>query len=161
LLNMIAAVLERLVQRKLIAINPIDVSKTGMMLINNAASLLLMVPLLFWFGEHDKWYRFRSLNRTGMTLLVASCVNAVAISWAGINAQGYVTATTFMVLTNLNKFVVIGFGMAFLNEARTWQAYVGCVIALSGGLWYARIRSQPIAPPKVAPERASLVDGGK
>mmetsp|Transcript_55719 Transcript_55719/g.153285 ORF Transcript_55719/g.153285 Transcript_55719/m.153285 type:complete len:226 (-) Transcript_55719:456-1133(-) len=93
---MIAAVLERLVQRKLIAINPIDVSKTGMMLINNAASLLLMVPLLFWFGEHDKWYRFRSLNRTGMTLLVASCVNAVAISWAGINAQGYVTATTFM-----------------------------------------------------------------
>ena len=35
LLNMIAAVLERLVQRKLIAINPIDVSKTGMMLINN------------------------------------------------------------------------------------------------------------------------------
>jgi len=65
------------------------------------------------------------------------------------------------VLTNLNKFVVIGFGMAFLNEARTWQAYVGCVIALSGGLWYARIRSQPIAPPKVAPERASLVDGGK
>ena len=33
-------------------------------------------------------------------LLGASCVNAVAISWAGINAQAYVTATTFMVLTN-------------------------------------------------------------
>jgi len=32
-------------------------------------------------------------------LLGASCVNAVAISWAGINAQAYVTATTFMVLT--------------------------------------------------------------
>ena len=34
-------------------------------------------------------------------LLGASCVNAVAISWAGINAQAYVTATTFMVLTNV------------------------------------------------------------
>ena len=32
-------------------------------------------------------------------LLGASCVNAVAISWAGINAQAYVTATTFMVPT--------------------------------------------------------------
>jgi hypothetical protein len=26
-----------------------------------------------------------------------------------------------MVLTNVNKFVVIGFGMFVLNEAKTWQ----------------------------------------
>jgi len=164
LLNMVASVLERIIQRKLIAITPIDVSKTGMMLLNNAVSLLLMAPVVCWFGEHTKWHRFRSLDTTAMALLVGSCVNAVAISWAGINAQGYVTATTFMVLTNLNKFVVIGFGMAVLNEARTWQAYVGCLVALSGGLWYARIRSNASAPPpKVAPdkpadERDSLVE---
>ena len=53
--------------------------------------------------------------------LVLSCVNAVAISWAGINAQAYVTATTFMVLANLNKFVVIGFGILVLQEASSWQ----------------------------------------
>ena len=165
LLNMVASVLERIIQRKLIAITPIDVSKTGMMLINNAVSLVLMVPLLFWFGEQDKWYRLRQLDKTGWALLVGSCVNAVAISWAGINAQSYVTATTFMVLTNVNKFVVIGFGMFVLNESRTWQAYVGCLIALSGGLWYARVQSQLKVPPKVAPqgegERDALVTGGK
>ena len=32
-------------------------------------------------------------------LILASCINGVAISWAGINAQGYVTATTFMART--------------------------------------------------------------
>ena len=45
LLNMVASVLERIIQRKLIALTPIDVSKTGMMLINNSVSLLLMVPV--------------------------------------------------------------------------------------------------------------------
>lgn len=58
-------------------------------------------------------------------LLLASCVNAVGISWAGINAQAYVTATTFMVLANLNKFVVVGFGIVVLQEASSWQARFG------------------------------------
>mmetsp|Transcript_10696 Transcript_10696/g.23802 ORF Transcript_10696/g.23802 Transcript_10696/m.23802 type:complete len:305 (-) Transcript_10696:301-1215(-) len=166
LVNMVASVLERIIQRKLIALTPIDVSKTGMMLINNAVSLVLMLPVLFYFDEFSRWYRLRQLSQQSMALLVGSCVTAVAISWAGINAQSYVTATTFMVLTNLNKFVVIGFGMFILNEARTWQAYAGCLIALSGGLWYARIRSQP-QPSKVsvsdkgADERDSLVNCAK
>ena len=40
LLNMAAAVLERILQRRMIAVEPIDVSKTGMMLLNNAVALL-------------------------------------------------------------------------------------------------------------------------
>ena len=41
--------------------------------------------------------------------------------YAGINAQGYVSATTFMVLSNLNKFVVVAFGIVVLREASSWQ----------------------------------------
>ena len=37
--NMISSVVERVLQRKMIAVSPIDVSKTGMMLLNNAVSL--------------------------------------------------------------------------------------------------------------------------
>lgn len=54
--------------------------------------------------------------------------------------QGYVTATTFMVLTNVNKFAVIAFGIFVLGESRSWQAVTGCCVALGGGLWYARAR---------------------
>jgi len=140
-LNMISAVLERLLQRKMIAVQPIDVSKGGMMLLNNAFSLLPMGALLIFFGEHHKWARIRQASASDGALLFASCVNAIGISYAGINAQGYVSATTFMVLSNLNKFVVVAFGMLVLMEASSWQAVVGVNLALLGGVWYARARA--------------------
>jgi len=148
--NMISSVVERVLQRKMIAVSPIDVSKTGMMLLNNAVALVPMSLLLVAFGEPARWHVVRSLRSWDWALLAASCINAVAISWAGINAQAYVTATTFMVLTNVNKFAVVGFGIFVLGEARSWQAISGCLIALGGGLWYARARSQIAAPVKQA-----------
>jgi len=141
LLNMLSAVLERLLQRKMIAVEPIDVSKGGMMLLNNAVSLLPMGTVLVYFGEHQKWARMRQLTGADLTMLLVSCINAVGISYAGINAQGYVSATTFMVLSNLNKFVVVAFGIMVLHEASSWQAIAGCTIALSGGVWYAQARA--------------------
>ncbi len=56
-------------------------------------------------------------------------------------AQAYVSATTFMVLSNLNKFVVVGFGMLVLREASSWQAVAGVTMALLGGVWYAQARA--------------------
>jgi len=151
--NMIASVVERVLQRKMIAVDPIDVSKTGMMLLNNSVALLPMTVLLAAFGEPQKWYLVREMTPHQWALLVASCVNAGAISWAGINAQGYVTATTFMVLTNVNKFAVIAFGIFVLGESRSWQAVVGCCTALGGGLLYARARSQLSEAPRRAREQ--------
>jgi len=52
----------------------------------------------------------------------------------------YISATTMLVVTNLNKFVVIAFGILFLGESRTWQAVLGCCAALGGGVWYAVAR---------------------
>lgn len=158
--NMVFSVLERILQRKMIAVEPIDVSKTGMMLLNNSVALVPMGLLLYLKGEHAQWHGMRDLGSGAWMLLGVSCVNAVGISWAGINAQGYVTATTFMVLTNLNKFVVIGFGIIVLHEAKSWQAVAGCLVALSGGLLYARIKSAPPPPVKPAEVREPLVGGG-
>ena len=105
----------------MIAVSPIDVSKNGMMMLNNSVSLLPMALLLAFAGEWRQWGLLRELSVGQLALLVASCVNAVAISWAGINCQAYVTATTFMVLSNLNKFVVIGFGILALHETKSLQ----------------------------------------
>ena len=140
--NMMSSIVERILQRKMIAVAPIDVSKTGMMLLNNAFALIPMTILLVAFGEPARWHLVQGLGVRDWVLLASSCVNAVAISWAGINAQAYVTATTFMVLTNVNKFAVIAFGIFVLGEARSWQAVAGCCVALGGGIWYARARSQ-------------------
>ena len=85
-------------------------------------ALLPTAILAYALGEHEKWGQLQGLDNASWAVLLASCVNGVAISWAGINAQGYVTATTFMVLGNLNKFIVIGFGILVLHEAKSWQA---------------------------------------
>merc|ERR1712083_978735 len=99
-----------------------------------------MSAVLVASSEMASWSLLQELPWEGWLLLVASCVNAVAISWAGINCQAYVTATTFMLLANINKFVVIAFGIVFLHETKSTQAVVGCCTALGGGLMYTRAR---------------------
>jgi hypothetical protein len=97
--NMISSVVERVLQRKMIAVSPIDVSKTGMMLLNNSVALVPMSLLLVAFGEPARWHVVRSLRSWDWALLAASCVNAVAISWAGINAQATPSAPRPCALT--------------------------------------------------------------
>ena len=51
-----------------------------------------------------------------------------------------VTATTFMVLTNVNKFVVVFFGIVALGDALSALSLLGLCMALGGGVWYGRAR---------------------
>jgi len=149
--NMILAILERLYQRKMLSIVPVDVSKMGMVLLNNGVSLLPLTILIFPLGE----YHSPKINHWGVeqplvagqpwfdyVLLFISGVCGVAIGWTSMNAQQYVTATTMLLITNLNKVVVIVFGMASpaLHEPSGPFAIAGCLIALGGGVWYAVVR---------------------
>ena len=139
-LNMAAAVLERILQRKMIAVEPIDVSKTGMMLLNNAVALLPATALLYATGEHTRWGELRQLDAVGWAMLGASCVNAVAISWAGINAQGYVRRRRSWCRQH-EQVRRHRLRRRLPPRGALVQAIAGCVIAL-GGAWYARARSQ-------------------
>lgn len=56
------------------------------------------------------------ITTSGIVLVLLSCVNGLAISYAGLRVQQLVTATTFMVLTNVNKFAVILFGVVVLHD---------------------------------------------
>ena len=99
--------------------------------------------MFFFSGETKKWGRqFSSLSREGNALLFLSCVNGIGISWAGINVQQYVSATTFTVLANVNKFVVVGFGMLVLKESGSTNSVLGCTLALLGGVAYVRARQR-------------------
>ena len=53
----------------MIAVQPIDVSKGGMMLLNNAFALLPMSALLYYFGEHHKWAKLREITSMDWSLL--------------------------------------------------------------------------------------------
>ena len=77
------------------------------MLLNNLFGLLPCAFLLLLpYGEAAKWGdAFSALTSMHWLLIVISCLNGLAISYAGLRVQQLVTATTFMVLTNVNKFV--------------------------------------------------------
>jgi len=75
-------------------------------------------------------------------LIGASCLNGLAISYAGLRVQQLVTATTFMVLTNVNKFVVIIFGVVALHDPLSARSAFGVLLAMGGGVWYAQARAK-------------------
>merc|ERR1711920_936143 len=85
-------------------------------------------------------------------LVALSCLNGVAISYAGLRVQQLVTATTFMVLTNVNKFIVVLFGVIALREALSPISAIGVILAIGGGLMYARARQQLAASPQPLPK---------
>mmetsp|Transcript_14229 Transcript_14229/g.24242 ORF Transcript_14229/g.24242 Transcript_14229/m.24242 type:complete len:344 (+) Transcript_14229:112-1143(+) len=148
LANMAFAVLERLTQRYLMAQSPVDLSKPAMMLLNNAFGLVPGVALLFAYGEASRLSSLGSLSAYDGCIVLLSCLNGLAISYAGLRVQQLVTATTFMVLTNVNKFAVIAFGVLFLRDDITVQSACGMLLAIGGGVWYGRARAAvPAAPP--------------
>lgn len=150
--NMVFAVLERLLQRHLMAQEPVDISKPGMMLLNNSCGLVPNMMLLLIYQESPRWGEvFGALSSQGWTTIALSCVNGLAISYAGLRVQQLVTATTFMVLTNVNKILVIMFGVLVLNDAVTPLAALGVVVAMVGGLWYAQERKRLSEAPRPRP----------
>ena len=168
-INLVLAIIHGLLTRRLLAVAPVDISSNGIVVLNNFCSLLPMA--FGGVVNSNEWARLpeaaKKLGAGEWALIVASCTVGLGISWAGINVQRYVpaqfwrnsgairaqfstalpplyryiSATTMLVLTNLNKFVVIGFGIVFLGESDSWQAILGCITALGGGVWYAQERA--------------------
>ena len=56
----------------------------------------------------------------------------MSVRYAGLRVQQLVTATTFMVLTNVNKFIVIFFGVVALREPITPTSAMGMLMAIGG-----------------------------
>jgi len=147
LLNMIAAVVERLMQRKLLVLEPVDLSKTAMLLLNNAFAIIpvaIAVPFAPTsingeqeYNEYNAWSRLLFVD---YFLLVLSCIIGVAIGWTGLNAQSYLTATSMLVVSNMNKVAVVTLSIIFMGEAKSWLAIAGLTIAISGGAWYGLVQ---------------------
>lgn len=142
IVNMMVASMERLIQRRLIAVKPVDISKMGMLGINNAIGMVYVSSLLLVFPEYQSWTQVLRKSDYTYLLLFLSCITGLGIGWTAINAQHYVSATTMLVLTNLNKVIVIVYGMLILGESSTPQAIGGCAIVLTGGLLYAHDRKR-------------------
>ena len=159
--NLLIAMFERLFQRRLIAVKPVNISKTGMLLLNNIVAVL---PVTLLLGVHDKigmhseppdWKaRWPQAAPLDYFLLFLSGICGVAIGWTAINAQQYITATTMLLITNLNKIVVVTIGMLFMGDPHGPVAILGMLMALGGGVWYALARKNVAERQKEAKQAA-------
>jgi len=157
--NMCAAVVERLVQRHLMVIDPVHMSTAAMLLLKNVGGMgfvgtaMLFAPTSpFGTPETQNWRVFNLVWRStslgddpldhvfDVSTLLLSCACGLAIGWTALRAQAKLSVTSMLVLTNLNKVVVVLFGIFAYGEARSALAIVGMAMALAGGLAYGALQ---------------------
>jgi len=155
-----------LLQRRYIAIHPVDISFGGMLLLQNALGMLPDIALLFASQEPWHWHKIvdyvpkhdenvtqLALDHPGVHLthpwtdyamFVLTCGLGLVMGWATINAQQYVTATTMMVMGNCNRILIIVGGAIIIGEQYTWVGVIGIVLAISGSVWYGYTRTRVV-----------------
>lgn len=144
-LNIFFAVGDRLLQRLMLAKDqhPVDISKTGVTLLNNLEGL---VPLVIVMAIKDEWVdipgAFQQLDNAGILWVVLSCVVGIGISYTGVWAQSLISATSFLVLVNVNKFVIIFIEAFCLGTKKLYPIQIiGACITILGGVAYGQARS--------------------
>eukprot|EP00954_Amorphochlora_amoebiformis_P011841 925031-Amorphochlora_amoeboformis.AAC.1 len=152
LANMFIATGERLAQRYLMAENPVDISDTGLMLYNNSVCALAMPLMMFFFGEWKNLDNFSNVTPAGWGFIAWSCLCGACISYTAFRAQRRISATSFLVIVNMNKFVVVAYGIIVLGESYQPLAGVGTALALLGGAYYSWDRSQLKKKKQVTPK---------
>jgi len=160
-LNIFFAVGDRLLQRLMLAKdqNPVDISKTGITLLNNLEGML---PLVVVMGIKNELAEIPAavaeISTSGIVWVILSCLVGVAISYTGIWAQSLISATSFLVLVNANKFVII-FIEAFCLKSKTLAPIqvVGAIVTILGGVLYGKAREALEAESKRKAEREPLV----
>jgi len=143
-LNMIFAVVDRLLQRLMLSKdqNPVDISKTGCTLLNNALGLVPLLLAVFATGEFRRVPEaVAALDAWGKTYVILTCIVGLGISYTGIWAQSLISATSFLVLVNANKFFII-FLEAYVMKTKnlTPVQIAGATISIIGGIAYGKAR---------------------
>ena len=141
LLNLACTCGERMVQRHLLAVQTVDVSKPGLMLINNSVGMILVAcatPLRP--GEVTRTlHALSKWPSPGLHVLLSALVGS-AISYFGLKLQKLVTATSFMVLGAGCKMLLILIGIVAFGDLSRPGAVLGGLASLLGCIAYAQIQ---------------------
>jgi len=142
--NIFFATGDRLLQRLMLAKDqyPVDMSKTAITLVNNLAGALLLIFAAWLHGEFgDIASAITAMDIWGGITVASSCIVGVGISYTGIWAQSLISATSFLVLVNANKFVIIFLEVLAMHKAPLgrWQV-IGALLTISAGATYGKAR---------------------
>jgi len=144
ILNSVIAVCDRCLQRLMLAKDqhPVDISKTGCALINNGLGLIPVLLAAYFLGEFSEVpYAVAQLDAWAKMNIVLSCIIGLGISYCGIWAQSLISATSFLVMVNANKFVIIAIEAVGLHtKVLSYTQAAGATVTLLGACLYAQAR---------------------
>jgi len=143
-LNSAIAIIERCLQRYMLSKdqNPVDISKTGVTLINNLFGAVPLAIAAYVTGELSHVHTaIGHLSQLDMFYLIMSCIIGLGISYTGVWAQSLISATSFLVMVNANKFVIIGFeAFVMHSKALNFTQVCGACITILGACLYGQAR---------------------
>ena len=143
--NIISTSAQRIIQKKLLCEkNGVKMSKMSMTFFNNFFSLLLLIPLIYFY-EYNYVFKTsifykKKWNHTMTVLMFLTSVVGFSIGYIGISAQEIMSSSSMLVLVNSNKFLTILFSIYFMNETSTLKSIVGCILSLLSTCCYGYIQ---------------------
>merc|ERR1719240_584051 len=111
--------------------------------------MIPVVLLAVVTGETQGWSRALTQSRPITWLWVSlSCCCGFCLGYLGLKTQRAVTATTSLMLQNIMKVLLIFIGVCWFGDHLGFQGFLGCCIAISGGIWYGflRLPSEAVGP---------------
>merc|ERR1719188_983962 len=141
--NMILAVSDRLIQRRLLTTECTGLASSVCTVMNNAFG---SIPALLLAGATHQIADMASPeNRASwtdphvLTLLALSGAIGIGICYLGFECQRVITATSFFVLQNFSKVAVIVCGVTFFGDPiRSPLAVAGLVLSIGGSFCYGK-----------------------
>lgn len=143
-LNGALSVTDRLLQRMMLAKdqNPVDISKTGVTFLNNAIGMIPLLIAAFCTEEFPEVVpAFQDLGRVGFVWVVASCVVGTGLSYTNVWVQSLISATSFLVLVNANKFAILLLEAYAMQEKTIGRMQLlGASISILASMAYGQAR---------------------
>ena len=115
-------------------------TKFDMSLLNNTLCLPMIAAVALYEGETLEGAKaaFSAMDAQGWGFVALTCATGFLISTSGFGLQKLVSASTFIVVNNLAKFINILLGVVLLGERVNGAVGLGgCLVALLGGCWYS------------------------
>jgi len=141
LANCAATVANQVLQRMYFLNKEFSVSVQMCMLLNNVFGILPVFIFAVAKSETYGWHAVvQATDSTTWCWVVMSSFCGCCLGVLGLKLQKIVSATTFLVLQNINKVGLIIFGMVLMGDEITGLSLIGCIISLCGALWYGFVR---------------------
>lgn len=138
-LNLMVAVVDRTMHRRLLAHDCKNLSMEFCTFINNFVGMLPAVGVAFVTKEfrhldYKAWYRFDVF-----VLVFLSGVVGLGISYLGLVVQKKISATSFLVMQNVSKVFVVSIGISLFGDPiKSWLIVLGLGLSLAGSFWYGK-----------------------